>query len=88
MNQHDADDWRIAGQEQFLYGAVFELRTYAPPRPNWDHDHCEFCWGKFSETETDGCLNAGYVTTNEKHWVCERCFSDFQAKFQFSLREL
>ena len=41
-------DWRLRGQERYLTGREFVWREYTAPRPDWDHDHCEFCWAKFS----------------------------------------
>lgn len=77
----DADDWRRQGQERYLAGRTFVLRTYAPYREGWEHDHCEFCGHKFSLA--DGDLQRGYVTTDNYHWVCERCFQDFCQEMAF-----
>jgi hypothetical protein len=87
MDTTESDDWRIAGQEKYLLGAVLELRTYSPPRPNWDHDHCEFCWSMFCQSGEPGCLHEGYVTGDGKHWICRDCFHDFRDRFHLSVRE-
>ena len=42
------NDWRRQGQEKYLKGAKLQLKDYCPHRPEWDHDHCEFCETKFS----------------------------------------
>jgi hypothetical protein len=60
----DQNDWRIAsGQEQWCRGLVFRWSRWAPTptiayKPDgttepatWDHDHCEFCWREFCDTE-------------------------------------
>jgi hypothetical protein len=57
----DPSDWRIAsGKERWCRRLVFKWRRWAQTptiryKPNgtteptvWDHDHCEFCWQKFS----------------------------------------
>ena len=41
------DDWRRAGQENFLSDLAFARGTYQAYSGNWDHDHCEFCFVKF-----------------------------------------
>ena len=34
-------------------------------RPDWDHDHCEFCFAKFMETAPTGDLTEGYCAPDE-----------------------
>ena len=43
----ETDDWRLSGQERYLTGVSLQWADWHPPRPEWDHDHCEFCWAKF-----------------------------------------
>jgi hypothetical protein len=43
------DDWRIQGQARYIYGATFEWRPWASDQPDWDHDHCDFCWVHFGD---------------------------------------
>ena len=76
-------DWRLMGQERYLAGAQLSLRRYKAYREGWEHDHCAFCWAKFSEAEDD--LNEGYATPDEYHWVCTRCYLDFKDKFEWTL---
>lgn len=77
------DDWRLQGQEKFLQGVSLKKKPYQKYRESWEHDHCEFCGAKFSEKIED--LNIGYVTTDNYHWICESCFVDFKAKFQWDV---
>ena len=70
-----ADDWRRQGQEDYLKGVRLEYASYDPPDPDGDHDHCEFCWGKFSLS--DGDFQKGYTTEDRYRWICEGCFADF-----------
>jgi hypothetical protein len=72
------DDWRRQGQERFLKGRTWVLRSYRPYRDGWDHDHCELCASKLSLSEGD--LHRGFVSTDNYHWVCEPCFTDFQGE--------
>ena len=87
MSTPDSDDWRIAGQQKYLSGAIFIRRAYSPPSPEWDHDHCDFCWTKFCEGNDPDCLHEGFVTVDGKHWICSNCFNDFRDAFRFSLQE-
>ncbi len=42
-----SDDWRRMGQESYLLGATLTWKRYQPRRPNWEHEHCDFCLRKF-----------------------------------------
>ena len=76
-------DWRLQGQERYLANAALRHERYHAPSAAWDHDHCEFCSRKFSEASGD--LNAGYVTQDGQHWICETCFHDFRAAFHWQV---
>jgi hypothetical protein len=80
-------DWRLRGQERFLKGALLHRARYVRPRPDWDHDHCAFCWAKFMEEDLPGVLHCGYTTEDEYYWICEQCFNDFKALFQWTVAE-
>lgn len=79
----DDDDWRLDGQEQELQGVTLFDRVYHAPRPDWDHDHCAFCWAKFMEGSYPETLQRGWTTADEYHWVCPPCFEDFRERFQW-----
>ncbi|MBL8798890.1 MAG: hypothetical protein JNM56_33710 [Planctomycetia bacterium] len=83
MNQ--GDDWRLTGQERFLQGALLHKLRWTSPRPDWDHDHCAFCWQKFTEDTSPEALAIGYTTADRKHWICEGCFADFKDQFAWQL---
>jgi hypothetical protein len=74
-------DWRLQGQEKFLQGVTLTRKRYRKYRDDWDHDHCEFCWAKFSENPED--LHVGYVSSDNYHWVCEQCYNDFSQVFNW-----
>ena len=78
-----ADDWRRLGQERYLKNKVVTFGKYTPPRPDWDHDHCEFCMAKFSLFPGD--LTQGYATTDEYRWICAECFADFKDEFGWTV---
>ncbi len=77
--QPEPDDWRRQGQETYLKGITLFHKSYHSQEKEWDHDHCEFCGEKFSETG-DG-LKDGYATADNYHWICNACFNDFKEEF-------
>lgn len=81
----DGEDWRLTNQEAYLKGAVLVKAQYAAGSDRWDHDHCEFCWAKFSGA--DGDLRQGYRTKDGSRWICETCYEDFKEKFHFRLED-
>ena len=77
----ETDDWRLTGQEQYLSGVALEWADWHPPRPGWDHDHCEFCHAKFAGPDLPDTLHAGFTTADRYRWVCQGCFADFRERF-------
>jgi hypothetical protein len=80
-----ADDWRLTNQEGFLQGATLHWAHWSRHRPDWDHDHCVFCWSKFMEEKQPDALHAGYTTADSYYWICSRCFDDFKDRFAWRL---
>jgi hypothetical protein len=85
----DGKDWRLQGQEKYLAGVTLIYRAYRqyPRNESWDHDHCEFCWGKFMVDDVPDVLHAGYCTEDDYHWVCEQCFNDFKSLFHWNFKD-
>jgi hypothetical protein len=81
----EPDDWRLTGQERYLAGAVLHWSEWRRLRPDWDHDHCSFCWAKFMEESLPEVLLAGYTTADGHHWICPACFEDFRERFAWRL---
>jgi hypothetical protein len=54
------DDWRLTWEEDWMYGARLERRTFSAPTPDWDHEHCVLCQEKFMEPPHDA-LRQGLV---------------------------
>jgi hypothetical protein len=77
------NDWRLQGQEKYLTGVTLVLKQYQPYREGWDHDHCAFCWQKFSLNAKD--LHEGYATEDNYHWICVPCFNEFKSLFGWQL---
>jgi hypothetical protein len=88
--QREPDHWGQGGQEKFFPpGTTLELRPYRTHRPDWDHDHCIFCWAKLMDpglseasraaVESDpSILTSGYSTGPAGgEWVCPSCFDEF-----------
>ena len=76
------DDWRLTGQEDYLMGVTLFFKNYYDRKTTTDHDHCEFCSVKFSESYPD-TLQEGYATAGDYRWICPSCFEDFKDMFQF-----
>ena len=81
----EKDDWRLQGQERYLYGQVLVRRAYRQyaTNPNWDHDHCQFCSAKFMLGDDPETLKSGYATTDDYRWICEACYQDFKEMFSW-----
>ena len=79
----EKNDWRLLNQKEYLMNAKLKKAQYTKPSEKWDHDHCAFCWDKFSEKNDD--LKYGYCTTDQKYWICEECFNDFKEMFNFEV---
>ncbi len=83
----EENDWRLTNQLSYLKGAALAWRTYSPPSENWEHDHCEFCWAKFSAAGQPDVFREGYNTADEYRWVCKTCFDDFKDLFEWHFHQ-
>ncbi len=81
----DKNDWRLQGQEKYLKGATLVFEKYHTTEASWDHDHCEFCSKKFSETLTSDTEDEGYTTRDHYRWICKKCFDDFHELFHWKV---
>lgn len=82
----DPNDWRLTGQEKYLKGVTLYRKRYVAPRPDWDHDHCEFCWAKFMDSDAPEIQREGYATEGDKKWVCSSCYEDFKHTFKWLVK--
>jgi hypothetical protein len=78
-------DWRLTNQKKSLNRATLHFQRYRQPRPDWDHDHCEFCWAEFAERDGGDILHEGYATTDNYRWICSQCFADFNELFEWKI---
>lgn len=78
----ELNDWRLQGQEGYLMGATLFYKDYVDRKTKTGHDHCEFCFTKFSDNYPD-TLQAGYTTADDYRWICPPCFEDLKDMFQF-----
>jgi hypothetical protein len=81
----ELNDWRLTNQERYLKGATLVWHSYAPANPKNDHDHCEFCFAKFMQTEHPETLQVGYSTPDRDRWICKACFDDFVDLFSWNV---
>lgn len=75
-------DWRITNQDKYLKNLEFKKTQFSDNNSD-NHDHCVFCWEKFSNN--DGDLKFGYLSLDNKYWVCENCFNDFKNLFNLKI---
>lgn len=78
------DDWRLFDQMTYLYQKDLKYIRFQESEMN-DHEHCSFCWAKFSEDSED--LHYGYVAmyNDDDYWICETCYQDFKEMFEWKL---
>lgn len=83
----DKDDWRLSfGREISFYSQfTWSLKKWEITRPNWDHDHCEFCIHKITDLEIPNSLKEGWTDKDETYWICETCFADFKEMYQWKI---
>ena len=79
----DKNDWRLRGQDRYLAGVELLWKHYGPYSRNWEHDHCAFCWRKFSTAPDD--FHEGYTTADYTNWVCKDCYEDFKEMFKWTV---
>ena len=82
----DSSDWRLQGQEKYLQDKTLQFKKYSDRTTKTDHDHCEFCSVKFSDTIAED-LKEGYATLDDYRWICKSCYNDFKDFFNFKLLE-
>lgn len=80
-------DWRLHGQERYLKGVILFHRRYRQyaEDPEWDHDHCVFCWAMFMVEDAIDTQQHGYATEGDYWWICEACFNDFKGMFEWKV---
>lgn len=85
----DSSDWRLTGKDTYLKGVPLIRRRYRryAKNPQWDHDHCSFCWATFMEGDDPEVLHEGYATMDDYYWICPTCFSDFHEMFEWSAQD-
>ncbi|MGN6400204.1 MAG: hypothetical protein ACTHMD_07120 [Flavisolibacter sp.] len=78
------NDWRLQGQEKYLKGETLFYKNYVERTTKTDHDHCEFCFAKFSDSIADA-VKVGYTTADDYRWICQQCFDDFKEMFNWEI---
>jgi len=77
------NDWRLTNQMQYLDGKTLKYVSYEEYSKEWNHEHCEFCWGKFSKGEN--YLHEGYCSLDNYRWICSECYEDFKGMFAWKI---
>jgi hypothetical protein len=76
-------DWRV-DLAKHTKGATFTLKAYVRYSETGDHDHCEACTKKFSQT-IPGALRKGYATSDNYRRICADCFNDLKEQMGWKL---
>ncbi|MGN6125258.1 MAG: hypothetical protein ACTHON_01725 [Humibacter sp.] len=79
------EDWRLTDQEAYLASRSLRFARWTPYRPDWDHDHCDFCFAEISNNTTGHAdYNEAWVTADDGYtWVCPQCFNEFRERFHW-----
>ena len=59
-------DWRLNGQERYLYGVKLKHMNIKDKSNPSDHEHCEFCLEKISNYSDT--IHEAYCTEDEYYW--------------------
>ncbi len=88
--ESEKSDWRLDVGGGGLEGAKLFKKSYPSEwrKPDWDHDHCDFCAAKFMAVGHAGALHEGYCTEDEERWVCNQCYEDFKRQFDWTVVNL
>ena len=73
-------DWDLR-TKPFLYNKSLKYSNYTVTD---DHDHCRFCWARFS-LYMEGDLTAGYYEEESDSWICEECYEIYKPYFHWEL---
>lgn len=79
-------NWRQnVAHKDYLHGLAFHRAPYHPSDPTWNHEHCEFCWRTFVESDSRrDVLHEGWTDVDrEFYWICEECFQHFKIEYEW-----
>lgn len=65
----------------YLLNLSISFREYSGA--NDDHVHCGLCWDKISMHESD--LHCGYISNDQKIWLCPDCVKSFKQLFHWRI---
>lgn len=82
-----ASDWRNHGEEEYLMGAALVRMPYRESEKS-HHEHCTFCWARFSES-MQGDERSGYMCrkNGESYWICTACYHDLKDFFHWQMEK-
>jgi hypothetical protein len=83
----DDKAWRLQGQGKYLTGVELIRQAWRQSRPQWDHDHCEFCHATFARFDGPDVLHEGWTTPDAYRWICDACFADFRHRFAWVIAD-
>ncbi len=80
-----AEPWYIleSRRKDYLHNKTLYRRDY--PCRAGEHEHCEFCWARFSALPED--LHGGYYEPQSESWLCPDCVEQFSDLFGWTVTE-
>jgi len=63
----------------YLKNKKFVLKKWKVPKenPNWDHDHCEICFQRISNSNYSDEEREAFADEKEEDWICRKCFNKY-----------
>jgi hypothetical protein len=79
------DDAWIIAREKLIRSKNLHWSRYTQPSPDWDHDHCEFCFRRFAEPSAgyNDSVETGYTTPDRFNWICRGCVEKYKDRFNW-----
>ena len=76
------DDYKVH-VDSTLRSKNLQWSRYTQRATDWDHDHCEFCWRRFSEPSAGyiDSVEFGYTTPDRFNWICQECVNKYKERF-------
>lgn len=73
------DEWRKPDIEEPIAWAKTKSwvkEKWSSPAVHWDHDHCQICWWKLHDSDTQE-HGLGYHNRENDNWLCIECYDQF-----------
>lgn len=78
-----ANEWYLSEYQNktYLHNKALSFRQFSSPDNT--HRHCELCWARISNQETDH--QRAYFEQMSRSWICPDCFNDLSSLFGWTI---